>query len=239
MVTNPIYAGPVYESIHPQFRSVNNSHAPNPSGTDSGGDVAAVKDEEVEGETEEEEPAMVEFEPTSPEPPSSPRYLCLPKPHPLKNSLIEQDMVEEPLPNPSTSTSTQETPPTQNKHRNVLGLTLNLTESGGTTGSGVNGGVFGGGGVSNRGGVSRVLDLDLDSGRQTRRRAATIGPSRPLLQSYFSSSSTPEDDHYTVMSPVGNLSTTTATATPTTVDEGRSFLRPERRRNQDHSTTLI
>jgi len=232
MVTNPIYAGPVYESVNPQFRMVDSSHTTSSvaAGSNSEEGGVEVKDEEaVREEREVEELAMLEFDPASPEPPSSPRYLSFPKPHP-PNSSLEQDMVEQPFPNP-------ETLPTQNRQRNTLGLTLNLHASDGANGRVVNGRMVNGRSVSNGGSASRVLDLNLESGRQTRRRAATMSHTRPLLQSYFSSSSsTPgEDDHYTVMSPVGHLSTTT----PTTLEDGRSFLRQDRRRNQDRSTTLI
>ena len=200
MVTNPIYDGPMYESIHPQLRMVNSQNA-----APTTGDSDSMKEGEEEDTTSEQEreTSSTENEIASSDPPSSPRYLSHPKPCPQLSTqqLDTADISLAVIASTTDPIATQ----TQPKDRNVLGLILDL---GGDTARGHE---YGGPGS--------------DNGRETRRRTATVAHSRPLLHSYFSSaSSTPgEDDNYTVMSPVTHVPLITPDGTSFLKQQNRAY----------------
>ena len=148
MVTNPIYDGPMYESIHPQFRMVNRQ-----SETAGDGDSKEGGDSR---ESEHDTELSLPDETASFDQDLSPRYVRNPK------SCLQMDrdppLTDSPL---TLSPAPMPTLPQSHHHhreRNVLGLTLDLSESN----------------VNDVGMVRGVYMNDLN-GRQTRRRAATTG----------------------------------------------------------------
>lgn len=209
MVTNPIYDGPMYESIHPQFRIVNRQ-SETTTATGESDSKEGGESRESEHDTELSLPDDV----AGSDQELSPRYVRNTKTC-LKADKDPQLMQASLTLSPAPSLPTPALPQSHHRERNVLGLTLDLSEN------------------TNGVGVARGLDISDINGRQTRRRAATTSNSRPHLLSFLSStSSTPNnDDNYTVMSPMTHV--------PVVTPDGTSFLREEKRAFRDRCTTLI